>query len=537
MEQATVDEHVPSKGARSREILATLARHGVSAATGHPAAEQLRLACEELGTTFIKLGQSLSTRADLLPADYRAELQKLTDNVPPVPYEEIAAVIRDELGAAPDKLFARFDRTALGSASIGQVHAATLHDGREVVVKVIKPGVEDLVGIDLQILDDLAGKASKRWPVLDEYGAGDLVEEFADTLRYELDFTREAASAELFRAFFQDEPGIKIPEVIYERSSARVITLERLHGQKPAELSERAQRKREVAGERVARFILEPAFGEGVFYADPHSGNFVVMPGGAIGVMDFGMTGRLAPEVRRRVADIFTAFDRRDPERVTDRLLQVAGPTHPVDRAALGGEIARILERHLAADLKSMEFGDALTEMLDVVRCYKLRLPGPVALLFKALVMCEGLIETISPNANMSSFVASLSEKILYQRLNGQDWAGNIRNTAIDAAELSIELPRRVDRVLSEVERGNLRVWARMEDFEPALARFERAIETTNATMLASACIVGLAIVMLVYHPQGWGRWIGYAFWSVVAIAFLFSLRTVWATLKKRKVR
>jgi predicted unusual protein kinase regulating ubiquinone biosynthesis (AarF/ABC1/UbiB family) len=175
--------------------------------------------------------------------------------------------------------------------------------------------------------------------------------------------------------------------------------------------------------------------------------------------------------------------------------------------------------------------------MLDVVRCYKLRLPGSVALLFKALVMCEGLIETISPEANMSEFVSSLSEKILYQRLNGQDWAGNIRNTAIDAAELSIELPRRVDRVLSEVERGNLRVWARMEDFEPALARFERAIETTNATMLASACIVGLAIVMLIYHPQGWGRWIGYAFWSVVAIAFLFSLRTVWATFKKRKVR
>ncbi len=535
-QQATVPTHAPTKGERYREIIATLGKHGLSAATGHPAAEQLRLACEELGTTFIKLGQTLSTRADLLPESYRLELRKLTDEVPGVPYEAVAQILRDELGASPGKLFARFDREPLGSASIGQVHGAKLHDGREVVVKIIKPGVEDLVDIDLQIIEDLAKQASDRWPILDDYGAVDLVEEFSDTLRAELDYTREAANIEFFRTFFEDERGIKIPDVMYELSTKRVITLERIDGQKPCDLTDRAKRKRETTAERIARFVLEPAFGEGLFYADPHNGNFIVEPGGAVGVLDFGMTGRLAPQARRRVADIFMAFDRRDPERVTDRLMQIAAPKHPIDRAMLGGEISRTMERHLAPDLKGVHFGEALTDMLDTIRRYKLRLPGPIALLFKALVMCEGLIEQISPELNMSAFISTLSEKILYQRIAGQDLPGNIRNAALDAAELSIDLPRRADRVLSEVERGNLRVWTRVEDMERTMARFERAVETTNATLLASASIVGLAIVMLMYHPSGWGRWIGYAFWSVVAIVFVFSLRTVWAAFKKRKV-
>lgn len=537
MEQATAPQDVPSKGSRSRQILAVLGRHGLSAFTGQPAAEQLRLACEELGTTFIKLGQTFSTRADLLPENYRLELRKLTDDVPPVPYEAIARIVREELGSAPDKLFARFDRKPLGSASIGQVHGAKLHDGREVVVKVIKPGVEDLVELDLQILDELAHQFSERWPVLEEYGAVDVVEEFGDMLRVELDYTREAGHIEFFRSFFEDERGIEVPAVVYERSTKRVLTLERMEGQKPSDLSERAKRRRERAAERILRFVLEPAFAEGMFYADPHDGNIVVRPGGAIGVLDFGMTGRLPPESRRRVADMFMAFDRRDPERVTDRLLQIATPARPVDRAALGGEIARQMERHLAPDLKGVQFGKALAEMLETIRCYRLRLPGSIAVFFKALIMCEGLIEEISPEANMNEFVSRLSERILYQRIAGQDWAGNIRNTALDAAELSMDLPRRADRVLSEIERGNLRVWARLEDMDVALARFEKAVETTNATLLASASIVGLAIVMLIYHPSGWGRWIGYAFWSVVAIALAFSLRTVWAAFKKRKVR
>src|SRR5581483_1757219 len=185
-----------------------------------------------------------------------------------------------------------------------QVHAAKLHDGRKVVVKIVKPGVEDLVDIDLQIMEDLAHQASDRWPILDEYGAIDLVEEFGDTLRAELDYTREAGNVEFFRTFFEEERGIKIPSVIYERSAKHVITLEHLEGQRPSELTDRAKRKREAAAERIATFVLEPAFGEGLFYADPHNGNFIVQTGGAVGVLDFGMTGRLAPQARRRVADV-----------------------------------------------------------------------------------------------------------------------------------------------------------------------------------------------------------------------------------------
>lgn len=544
-QQATVREQPPTKAERYREIVATLARHGLGALTRHPGKEEderrrldarhMREACEELGTTFIKLGQALSTRADLLPDEYRVELAKLQDSVPPLPFSAIAPIIKEELGAPVDELFAFFDRRPMGSASIGQVHAATLHDGRSVVVKVRKPYVDELVAIDLEILSELVASWSQRWIVLDDYGACDLVEDFGDTLRNELDYTREAANVRFFAEFFQDDRMVRIPQVVDDRSTARVITLTRLEGTKPNEME--SSRRRTPTAKRIARFLLEPAFSSGIFHADPHAGNFIVLQNGALGVLDFGMVGHLTPGARRRVADIFLAFDRRDPDRLTDRILQVTQPAHPVDRGEFSADVARLLERYLPPDLQSMEFGKALGEMLDLIREYRLRLPGALALLFKALVMCEGLLEEVDPSADLNAFVSPLANKLLYERLSGDDLAEDIKTTAMDAAELSMELPRRLDRVLSEVERGNLRVWARLEDLEPLMTRFERTVETVNAALLSAACIVGLAIVLLIYRPQGLQRWIGIAFWIVVALAFVFSLRTVWATMRKRKVR
>jgi len=530
-----------SKTERYREVLTVLARHGIAVvedqfikheAGDRARAEHLRRACEELGTMFIKLGQLLSTRGDLLSEAYRTELAKLQDEVPPLPVTAIADVVREDLGAPPDQIFASFDREALGSASIGQVHAARLRDGRDVVLKVRKPGVAELVQIDLEILTGLIDEWSPRFPVLEQYDARSLVREFSDALRAELDFGHEAANEKLFRKIFANERGFAIPEVIEEYSKGRVLTETRLDGRKPSDVAHLPTRRRAVVSRRIARFILEPAFERGVFYADPHPGNFLIQEDGALSIIDFGKVGHLTPEVRRRVADMFVAIERGDAQRLADRLVELAAPTQPIDRAAITREIDRMLELYVDVSLEHVRFGDAIGELLQLVRRHGLRMPGNLVLFFKALAMCEGILQAIDPESSFVDYLRPMVGKLIYQEFAGRESLARLRDAALDAAELGIELPRRVDRLLGEIERGNLRVWTRVEDIEPLIQRLEHLGRRANATMLSAAFIVGLAIVLLYYHPQGWQGWIGAVFWFAVAAAGIGVVRALLAIRK-----
>ena len=536
---------VITKSERYREILATLARHGIGVvddefikheAGDRARAEHLRRGCEELGTMFVKLGQMLSTRGDLLPEAYRTELAKLQDEVVPVPANVVTGVIREDLGAAPDKLFAFFDVQPLGSASIGQVHAARLFDGREVVLKVRKPCVEQLVQIDLEILEGLIEEWSPRFPVLEQYDARGLLREFSDVLRAELDYGREAANVKFFRNVFANEPGFKIPAVVEELSKKRVLTEERVEGRKPSDIADLPKRRRAVVARRIARFVLEPAFERGVFYADPHPGNLLVQEDGSLSVVDFGKVGRLTPEQRRLVADIFIAIVRRDAQRLADRLIEITTPTHPIDRALITSAVDRMLQLYVDVSLEHVQFGAAMGELLQLVRHHGLCMPGTLVQFFKALAMCEGILETVDPDSSFSDYLQPMIGKLVYQAFAGPRLLGRLRDSAVDTAELGIELPRRIDRVLGEIERGNLRFWTRIEDIDPLINRVEHLVARSNATVLAAACIVGLAIVMQSYHPQGWQRWIGVVFWIAVAIAIIDYVRTL-LTLRKRVAR
>lgn len=532
-----------SKAERYREILGVLARHGIGIVDDelikHEAGEQaraehLRRACEELGTLFIKLGQALSTRGDLLPDAYREELAKLQDEVVPVPASVIAEVIREDLGAPPEQLFASFDLKPLGSASIGQVHAARLHDQREVVVKVRKPGVDDLVRIDLEILGDLIDKWSSRFPVLQEYNARALLQEFKDVLLAEIDYGREAANVKLFRSTFGNDNGFKIPAIIEEFSKNRVLTEERVEGRKPSDTADLPKRSRTLVSRRIARFVLEPAFDHGFYYADPHPGNLLVGTNGELSVIDFGKVGRLTPDAQRRAAHLFIAITRSDAQRLTDGLIEITAPEHPIDRDLIAREIDRILTLYVDVSLEHLRFGEAINEMLQLVRRHGLRLPGALVQFFKALAMCEGILQTIDPESSFSDYLRPLTGKLLYQAYAGPHLLGRLGDSATEAAELLVELPRRVDRILGEIERGNLRIWTRIEDIEPIMKRVEHVFARTSATLLAGACIIGLAVLMQFYHPQGWERWIGVVFWIAVAFAITDYVRTL-LTLRKRK--
>ncbi|HEV2644640.1 MAG TPA: AarF/UbiB family protein, partial [Candidatus Elarobacter sp.] len=428
---ATPPEPLRSKDERYREILATLAKHGFGIIGDHfvadgderdqSRAERLRLACEELGTMFIKLGQMLSTRGDLLPEAYRLELAKLVDDVPPLPADVITQVIREELGAAPETIFASFDPAPLGSASIGQVHSARLVDGRDVVVKVRKPGVETLVKIDLEILAELIETWAPRFPGLKQYDAKGVLREFSDSLLAELDYRREAANERFFRTIFSNEPGFSIPDVIGEYSTGRVLTHERVDGRKVSDVEGLSNRRRAAVSQRIARFVLEPAFEHGVFYADPHSGNLMIQEDGSLAVIDFGTVGRLTPEARRRVAGMFLAISRRDAERLTDRVIEVTAPRHPIDRPQLTSDVERLLEQFVDVSFDDVPLGNALGELLHILRRHQLRLPSNLAALIKALVMCEGILQTLDPESSLADYLQPMAGKLVYQGIAGGD--------------------------------------------------------------------------------------------------------------------
>ena len=532
-----------TKAERYREILAVLARHGIGLvedefitheAGDQARAEHLRRACEELGTMFIKLGQALSTRGDLLPDAYRKELARLQDEVVPVPATVITDIIREDLGAPHDQIFASFDLKPLGSASIGQVHAARLFDGREVVIKVRKPGVDELVRIDLEILGDLIDKWSSRFPVLQEYNARALLQEFKDVLLAEIDYGREAANMKLFRSTFADDDGFKIPAVIEEFSKNRVLTEERLEGRKPSDTADLAKRSKTLVSRRIARFVLEPAFEHGFYYADPHPGNLLIETNGVLSVIDFGKVGRLTPEAQRRAADLFIAITRSDAQRLTDRLIEITAPQHPIDRDVITREVDRILELYVDVSLEKLRFGEAINEVLQLVRRHGLRLPGALVQFFKALGMCEGVLQTIDPDSSFADYLRPLTGKLVYQAYAGPHLRGRVGDSLAEAAELLIDLPMRFDRVLGEVERGNLRVWTRIEDIELIFKRLEHMVARTSATILAAACIIGAAVAMQFYHPRIWERWFGVLFWIAVASASIDYVRTL-LNLRKGK--
>lgn len=540
---------------RSRVIAQVLVRHGLTylvtisgldrfvpfhtrlAARGgstEVAAEHLRLALEELGTTSIKLGQVLSTRADLLPPAYQTELTKLQDRTPAVPSSQIHSVIVEELGVVAADAFATFSDEPLAAASIGQVHAATLEDGTAVVVKVRRPGVEALVEDDLALLRDLAAVAARRSRLGERYDLPELAEEFSQTLRSELDYLQEARNAERFAEMFAADPAIHIPTVYRQTTTARVLTLERIEGIKIDDVAalDAAGIDRTQVAARVTHMILTMVFEHGFFHADLHPGNFFVETGGRIGLIDFGMVGSLTQRTRERLVDLLLAITARDADSLVDAFLDL-GTVHAwVDRNRLRDDLDALLARYADRPLGEITIGPLIVEAQAIVRRHHLHLPSDLALLLKAVVMSEGMGLRLDPSFQLMDAITPFAERMMLQVYSPVRMARKLAAAGLDAARLGVDLPKQLRRILNDLEQGRLSMTIQPAGMEPLFSRLERLVNRVVLGVIAAAFVVGLATLMSAFSPLDDDRWIG-GFFSVGFLAAVaLGVYLAWSILR-----
>ena len=519
---------------RSRQIAGVLLSHGwdflrnekrasePAGAVANARPLHLRQALEELGTTFIKLGQILSTRADLLPPEYLVELTKLQDSAPAVAFEEIQQALVSELGRPIEQIFARFDPVPLAAASIGQAHAATLWNGTEVIVKVRRPGVVEQVKEDLEILKELAVTASRHWQFADRYDLTGLVEEFSQTLRAELDYIREGHNAERFAANFASDPRIHVPRVFWEVTTARVLTLERIRGIKINDvkgLDEQGTDRRWLA-DYATNVVLKMVCEDGFFHADPHPGNFFIEPNDAIGLIDFGMVGVLDEQTQDLLAELLIAINHQDADRLVDVFLDLGVTRKRIDRTLVRRDIERLLSTYWGLPLGELKVTALLNDVYSVMRTHHMHLPANLALLLKTVIMIEGLGVNLDPDFQLTKSLTPYTERLVLHQYSPFRWMRSFGRASLDLAKLGAQMPQHLRRVVNAAENGNLQIGMRPEGFDPVIDRLEKIANRIVLGVIAAAFINGLAVLVSVYRPPGWERW----GWAVFAFGFLCAL-------------
>ena len=370
---------------------------------------------EDLGATAIKVGQILSTRPDVVGPVYAAELARLQDAAPPEAQGVVEAAITRELGSPLTACFASFEAAPMAAASIGQAHAAVARDGTAVVVKVRRPQVAAQVGVDLDILERSTRLLARLFPPARRYDIVGLASEFAATLRAELDYLVEAANAERFARNFAARSDVHIPRVYWNETTTWVITLERLQGLKPDDVGalREAGIDLQALAHRCADVMLTMIFEHGFFHADPHAGNFFVEHDGTIGLIDFGMVGRLDDTTRDALIRVLTAVAAADTEQLVSAAMRLGVTTGPVDQIAMLRDFDAILQQRLAQPLRELKVGALFFDVMAVMRRHRLRLPPNLALLAKTFAMSEGLAGRLDPEFRMTPFVLPYVQRLV----------------------------------------------------------------------------------------------------------------------------
>lgn len=451
---------------------------------------RIRMAIEELGPTFIKLGQILSTRPDQVGMPLAQELQRLQSNVACDEPHVVRETVECEFQAPLESLFAEFDLAPVASASIGQVHRARLRTGDVVAVKVQHAGIRRRMEVDLEILGGLAQLAEKL-PELQPYRPVAAVAEFRRVIRRECDFAREARNLQQFTRNFAKNPKVCIPRLYPEHSTGRVLTMEWLDG---AKLSDSAVRdmpgvERSNVARIGAQMYLDMIFHHGFYHGDPHPGNLVVLPGGAIGLLDFGMVGRLDEQLREDVEDLLIAIVSQDSQQLTSLVMRLGSVPPGLDEPALSVDLAEFVNHYANQPVDNFDLAGALTEMIEIVQRYQIALLPQLAMLIKVLVMLEGTARLLEPHFSLMELIEPYQRKMLRRRLSPARHIRKARRIYSEVERLAEVLPRRLRDILQQVESGKFDVHLDHRGLEPSVNRLVLGL-LTSSLFLGSSLLI-----------------------------------------------
>lgn len=471
-----------------------------------PRAVRVRKMLEELGPTFMKMGQILSTRPDLLPAEFIAELSELQDSVQPFSYDRAAAIVAEEFGKPVSEIFSSFDEEPLAAASIGQVHKAVLADGSSVAVKIQRPDINSIIEVDLEILTHMAELAEKH---LDEWSAARptrIVEEFAHTLARELDYTIEAAYMERFARQFKDEPAVYVPKVYRDSTTSRILTMEYISGVRVKDSEGLAAKglDRKIIARQGLILILKQVFEHGFFHADPHPGNIFVLPENVICYIDFGMMGRLSAHNREAFADLLMGIVNRDEKEVTRNLLSLTDHNQETDLSSLESDVTDFLDQHCYRPLKELNLGSLLQHLISIILRHKLSVPTDMFLLIKAMSTVEGLGLMLDPELDVVNEAAPFIKKIKMERFSPIRLTKDIASAGAEFFQLFKEIPTELRALLKMLRRGKVRIEFEHKGLEEMLVTHDRISNRISFAVVLASLVIGSALIVLSGIPPKW---------------------------------
>jgi len=461
--------------------------------------QRVRVALEELGPTFIKLGQVMATRVDLFPPSWIAEFEKLHAEVPPVPFEELLPDLERALGRSPFEVFRDLETKAQGSASIAQVHRAKLQDGTAVVLKVRRPGVRAKLDADLRILRQVAELIESEIPEARRYQPVEIAKQFVAALEREADFATETRNIERFAKNFADDPHIVIPKVYPEWTSETLLVQQHVEGvpaTDPAGVAA-AGLDREVLGARAADAFLKMILVDGFFHADPHPGNVFYLPGNKIVVIDFGMVGRLSPQRRQQVVDLLAGVARMQEQPMLEVLLEWAGDAY-VDELKLASDVNQLVFDYEGVMLKDLRIGTVIRQFTAIMREHSIVLPADLSLMFKTLITLEGLGRQYNPDFHIVEHLVPLVRRSLRERYEPGELMKRGTSTLADFFGVVSSVPRDVARLLREARRGKTRIDLDLKRLDSFGRQLDRTLDRVTIGIMTASLVIGSAIVMTV---------------------------------------
>ena len=461
-------------------------------------AARVRMSLEELGPTFVKFGQVVSTRPDLVPAPIIAELEKLQEHVPPFSGEAAVRAIEYEFGKPIDKLFAQFDRQSIAAGSLGQVHRARHFDGRALAVKIRRPNVVRDVERDLSLMTELAHLIERHFPEAEIFDPVGLVQQFARSIRREVHFGREARTMDEFRRLFRSDATLHVPDLCDELTGEGVLTMEFIDGCRIddfAALSAARLDRAEIAA-NGARIFLKMAFEFGLFHGDPHPGNIRILRHGVIGLIDYGMVGRLDDEKREQLVGLLLAVGRYDVDSCVDQVLKVGKPFRPVDRPLLTSDVRDLVESFYGLTLEQIDVGRLLSDFVMILSTHGIRYPAELMLLIRAIVTLEGVASALDPQFNLALHLAPVITPLVRERYNPRRIAEKVIADAGRMAGVLHDLPIHVGRTLEKLSQDDLRIHLEHQHLDRLINEIDRSSNRMVIGLVMSALIVASALVI-----------------------------------------